>query len=58
MAEEERKLNSPELPDARALPAAPVLPVTPLDPDKMYADLEAKILSGGHPMDLKRIRAA
>ena len=30
----------------------------PLDPDKMYADLEEKIRTCGHPMDLARIRAA
>jgi GTP pyrophosphokinase len=31
---------------------------TPLDPDAMYAALEAKIKSSGHPMDLGRIRSA
>ena len=31
---------------------------TPLDPDKLYADLEQKIRDAGHPMDLGRIRAA
>ncbi len=31
---------------------------TPLDPDEMYAALEKKIQSSGHPMDLGRIRAA
>ena len=31
---------------------------TPLDPDRMYAELEQKIRSCGHPMDLARIRAA
>ena len=31
---------------------------TPLDPDKMFAELEEKIRSAGHPMDLGRIRAA
>ncbi len=31
---------------------------TPLDPDAMYEDLEKKILAAGHPMDLRRIRAA
>ena len=31
---------------------------TPLDPDRMYAELEEKIRSAGHPMDLGRIRAA
>ena len=31
---------------------------TPLDPDKLYADLEEKIRSAGHNMDLGRIRAA
>jgi GTP pyrophosphokinase len=30
----------------------------PLDPDKLYAALEEKIKSSGHPMDLGRIRAA
>jgi len=29
-----------------------------LDPDKMYVDLEAKIISSGHSMDIGRIRAA
>ena len=31
---------------------------TPLDPDQMYAQLEEKIRTGSHPMDLGRIRAA
>ncbi len=31
---------------------------TPLDPDKLYADLEEKIRSAGRNMDLGRIRAA
>ena len=31
---------------------------SPLDPDKMYAELEEKIKNCGHPMDLGRIRAA
>ncbi len=31
---------------------------TPLDPDAMFAALEEKILSGSHPMDMARIRAA
>jgi len=31
---------------------------TPLDPDRMYAELEKKIRTCGHPMDLARIRAA
>ena len=31
---------------------------TPLDPDQMYAALEEKIKSSGHPMDLGRVRAA
>ncbi len=31
---------------------------TPLDPDRMYAELEEKIRTCGHPMDLARIRAA
>ncbi|MBQ6274936.1 MAG: bifunctional (p)ppGpp synthetase/guanosine-3',5'-bis(diphosphate) 3'-pyrophosphohydrolase [Oscillospiraceae bacterium] len=29
-----------------------------MDPDKMFAELEEKIRSAGHPMDLGRIRAA
>ena len=29
---------------------------TPLDPDQMYAQLEEKIRTGSHPMDLGRIR--
>ena len=31
---------------------------SPLDPDKLYADLEQKIRDAGHPMDQGRIRAA
>ena len=31
---------------------------TPLDPDRMYAELEEKIRASAHPMDLGRIRAA
>ena len=31
---------------------------TPLDPDKMYEELEQKIKATGHPMNLKRIREA
>ncbi len=31
---------------------------TPLDPDALYAELDAKIRAAGHPMDLTRIRAA
>ena len=31
---------------------------TPLDPDKMYEELEAKIKATGHPMNLERIREA
>ena len=31
---------------------------TPLDPDKLYQELEEKIRSAGHNMDLGRIRAA
>ncbi len=31
---------------------------TPLDPDQMYAELEEKIRSCSHSMDLRRIRAA
>ena len=30
----------------------------PLDPDAMYAELEQKILSSGHSMNIERIRAA
>jgi len=31
---------------------------TPLDPDKMYEELEQKIKATGHPMNLERIREA
>ena len=31
---------------------------TPLDPDQMFSDLEAKILATGHGFDMDRIRAA
>ena len=31
---------------------------TPLDPDRMYADLEEKLKQQVHPVDLDRIRSA
>ena len=31
---------------------------TPLDPDRMFAELEEKLLQQAHPVDLNRIRSA
>ena len=54
--EEERQAKTEQLSEERTAEARRT--AVPLDPDKLFADLEQKIRASGHPMDLGRIRAA